>query len=182
MFEYVVLDYLHSKRLINKLKKWFTVKMIMKSLAASLVCLTPKSTVCRCFLSPFTSPCLSLSTALAHVHQWLTPWPTCTLSHAHAIQTFSLWSLLSFLHTRNSQVATCELNLSPVKMDHRSTSFSLVCWPKTLKVLANIWLWCCTGLPEWMPLGTQCRGFNWYKPLLWNFGVLAFYALQNTWL
>lgn len=64
------------------------------------------------------------------------------------------------------------LNLSPVKVDHRSAYFFSVClcvcvsFTKALKVLANIWLWCNTGLPEQTSLGTRCWGFNWRKLLL----------------
>lgn len=43
-----------------------------------------------------------------------------------------------------------------------------LCWPWTVKFLANIWPWCNIGLPEWMPLGTQGRGFAWHKPALWK--------------
>lgn len=82
------------------------------------------------------------------------------------INSISFLYTVTYTHTWSCLLtSTCSLTHTEILSQSESFLFCFVCvhWPKTLKVLANIWRWCNTGLPEQTPLVTQCWGFNWHK-------------------
>ena len=180
-------------------------RLIVKSVVTALSCLIQclemtKTIVCWRPHCPFTLLCLSpihfprsrssMTNSAAFVY-FDTHTHTHTHTHIHTRHpdffSLSLSLRRAFLHKRKA--ATEEFNLTAQSkwiIDQHLFFFFFpvcVCWPKTLKVLANIWLWCNTGLPESTSLGSQCWGFNWYKLPLWKIStcfLLSFYASKST--